>query len=89
MYQVSLVAPSGKSFEINNPLDYNGSYNAGGKVSFEESREYDVPLELKKDLEPGSYKMIAKQRIYIFRKPNRQDVQQGELVSNLLEVQVK
>lgn len=89
MYEVSLIDDSGKNFELNNPDNYDGDHIMNSKVSPGESREYYVPLMLNVKIKPGNYKIVAKQRIHIFRKPDRQGIQRGELVSNKLDVQIK
>jgi hypothetical protein len=89
MYEVSIIHASGKSFELNNPVNAGDNSDRWNKIDRDESFECIVPLLFDKKIEPGSYKIVAKQKIYVFRKPNRQDIQGGELVSNSLDVQVK
>jgi len=89
MYEVSLIDNSGKRFELNNPDNYDGDHIMNGKVASGESREYYVPLLFNENIEPGNYKIVAKQRIHIFGKPGRQEIQRGELISNKLDVQIK
>ena len=89
MYEVILIDDSGKSIEINNPANVGDSSERMGGVRSGESFECPVLLLFDDKIKPGHYKVIAKQRVYIFRKPDRQDIQRGELTSNLLEIEVK
>lgn len=89
MFSVYLVSQSGKRIILNDRDKYGGDHIKSGRVSIGESRDYFLPLDLEKKIEPGSYKMIATQKIWIFKIPNRHDIQRGELVSNELTVELK
>jgi hypothetical protein len=89
MYDVSLISDSGKSILVNDRDNAGDTSEIGGKVSAGESRDFTVPFPLPHGIEPGHYRLMAKQQVFIFRKPNRQDPQKEELLSNPLDVEVK
>jgi hypothetical protein len=89
MYEVSIINASGKIFELNDPDNAGNHSEKGGKINPSESFKCPVPLHFDERIEPGNYKIIAKQKIYLFRKPDRQDIQRGELASNFIDVRVE
>jgi hypothetical protein len=89
MYEVFVENTSGKSFKINGLENGDDTSDRGRGIAFGESYECVVPIPLDRKIKPGNYKIVAKQKIYIFKKPDRKEIQRGEVVSNSLDVQIK
>ncbi len=89
MYEVFLIGASGKSFKINGLENGGDTSDRGRKIASGESFECVVPIPLDKKMARGSYKMVAKQKIFILKNFDRKNATHGELVSNLIDVQVE
>jgi hypothetical protein len=82
MFEVSLIGVSGKTYELNDPTSIDVFMNTLYTLKSNEIYACNVPIQIEKSIEPGNYKIRVRQTISIER--NRY-----ELVSNLLEVQIK
>ena len=89
IYRISIVDDFGKTFEINDPDKFEGSYHTAGKLSSGESYQCGVPLSIDASIKPGLYKMTASQTVVIFTEPQRQGEIKQELKSNLLDLKVE
>jgi hypothetical protein len=90
-FDVFLTNSSGKVYFLTPQRNTNAtiisvSYSYYYRMGIGETYEYAVPINIDKEIEPGSYQLEAKQHFSIFKK---RPMQIFELVSNPLEVQVK
>jgi hypothetical protein len=89
MYEVILIDDLGRSIEINNPANVGDSFLRMGGVRSGESFECPVPLVFNDTINPGHYKIIAKQKIFLIKNFDRKNMIRGELVSNSLDIQMR
>ncbi len=89
MYEVSIINSSGKSFVLTGPEFADDSSDRRHKINQGESYGCLVPLVFDRKIGSGSYKIIAKQDIFLFRNANNKSTQRGQLISNPLNIEVK
>ena len=88
MYEVFLLDDLGQSIEINNPANVGDVSLRMGGVRPGESFKCPVPLVFNDIINPGHYKIIAKQKIFLLKNFDHKNMIHGELVSNSLDVNV-
>jgi hypothetical protein len=89
MYDVFLIDDLGQSIEINNPANVGDVSLRIGGVRPGESFECPVPLVFNDTINPGHYKIIVKQRIFLIKNFGFKNIVRSELISNSLDLQIK
>jgi hypothetical protein len=88
MFEISIIDASGKSTVLTGPQFAGDSSDRRYKINHDESYSCLVPVDFQKS-KPGNYTIVASEHIVVLSDSDGHYINEGQLVSNTLDITIK